>query len=46
MHGPMTRDQLITAIAERIRETTGVAWEYACHYAEREFSRMVAEVAR
>jgi hypothetical protein len=40
MIGPMTREQYVTALAEEIRERTGVAWEYACREAERAFLRL------
>jgi hypothetical protein len=40
--GPATRERTVTAIAERIREDTGIAWEYACRDAERAFDALCA----
>jgi hypothetical protein len=42
VYGPPTREQYVTAIAERIREETGIAWEYACHEAIRAFDIICA----
>jgi hypothetical protein len=44
-HGPATRYDYVTTIAERIREETGIAWEYACRDAERAFDALVAQHA-
>jgi hypothetical protein len=40
VEGPATRERYVTAIAERIREKTGVAWEYACRDAEQAFDAL------